>query len=456
VSAAESPTLSAAGGTAPSQGGALPRVLAGVHEGVLDLYKHLDVHGPLPAWHAGRTWRGKAGESPLIEETFRAGVLGRGGAAFPLARKLHAVARARGTAIVIANGTEGEPASQKDRTLLALTPHLVLDGTIAAAEAVGATEAIVAVCELAEDCVRSLELAIAERESAGKAPHEPSLSLATAPGHYVAGQETALVSYLDGGAALPTFTPPRPYERGVARRPTLVSNVETLAQLALVARHGASWYRALGTPASAGSALVTLSGPVASPGVYEIELGASLASLLNAAGGTTAAVRGVLVGGYAGSFVSGARLRDLALSDEHLAAHGARIGAGVVALLSEDACPVAETARLSRWMAGQSSRQCGPCEHGLDAIAEAVADIAHGQARESRLAQLSALVTRRGACGHPDGTAAAVLSAVAVFKDEFDAHARHGLCERCPTPPELPFPRQPVTTETARRRTAGA
>jgi NADH:ubiquinone oxidoreductase subunit F (NADH-binding) len=280
------------------------------------------------------------------------------------------------------------------------------------------------------------------------------LRLVTVPNHYVAGQETALVNHLNGAPARPTFTPPMPFQQGVARRPTLVNNAETLAHLALIARHGAPWFRQLGTPTQPGSALVTLSGPVAHPGVYEIEHGASLSSLITAAGGTTARPRAALLGGYAGSWIGAEHLHGVALSNEHLAPHGAALGAGVALLLSELACPVAETARLARWLAGQSTRQCGPCMHGLDALAASVEQIAAGSADATagqRIGHLASLVARRGACGHPDGAVNVVLSAVEAFQTEFAQHARHGPCDACSRPAELPLPTRPLPPDSRRK-----
>ena len=347
---------------------ALPRLLAGIPpRGALTLDEHLAIHGPLPASGGRGRRRARERAAMLIDEIERSGLLGHGGAAFPTATKLRAVASARRRAIVVVNAAEGEPASLKDRTLLETLPHLVLDGAILAAEAVGADEVIVCACESADEGIESVARAIEERAAAGF-EQLAEAALTTVPVHYVAGQESALVSYLGGGPAKPTFTPPMPFEQGVRRRPTLVNNVETLAHVALIARHGAPWFRQLGTPTQPGSALVTLSGPVAHPGVYEIEHGASLSSLIQASGGTTARVRGALLGGYAGAWVGSERLNGVALSNEHLAPHGASLGAGVVLLLSEEACPVAETARVARWLAGQSTRQCGPCVHGLDAL----------------------------------------------------------------------------------------
>jgi NADH:ubiquinone oxidoreductase subunit F (NADH-binding) len=274
----------------------------------------------------------------------------------------------------------------------------------------------------------------------------PRLHLATVPAHFVAGEESALVSHLGGGPAKPTFTPPRPFERGVRGRPTLINNTETLAQLALIARHGASWFRQLGTASQPGSALVTLTGPVAHPGVYEIEHGASLSSLIAAAGGARTRVRAVLMGGYAGSWIRRERLHGVALSNEHLAPHGASLGAGVVALLSEEACPVAETARVTRWLAAESAGQCGPCVHGLDSLAATVEDIAQGSASRRatlRIERLASLVSRRGACGHPDGSVNFILSALESFAGDFAEHARRGRCEACTRPAELPLPARP-------------
>ena len=433
---------------------ALPRLLAGVPPaGAMSLEAHLSLHGEAPLLRGHGRRHDRENADRLIDELERAGLLGHGGAAFPTAVKMRAVAGARGRAIVVVNAAEGEPASLKDRTLLEMLPHLVLDGGVLAAQAVGADEAIFCVCESAEEGMRSMTAALEERrrsDSCAALERSVKLRLTAVPGHYVAGQESALINHLGGGPALPTFTPPMPFEQGVRRRPTLINNAETLTHLALVARHGAAWFRELGTPSQPGSALVTLSGPVSHPGVYEIEHGASLLSLIEAAGGTTARVRAALVGGYAGAFIGAEHLRGVALSDEHLAPHDAALGAGVVLLLSDQACPVAETARVARWLAGQSARQCGPCVHGLDALAATIEEISGGMAGanpEQRVRSLAALVARRGACGHPDGVAHLILSALQAFGADFADHARHGACSACARPAELPLPHRPPRGE---------
>jgi NADH:ubiquinone oxidoreductase subunit F (NADH-binding) len=403
----------------------------------MSLDEHLDIHGELPTSRR----RDRRGAGALIDHIEQAGLGGRGGAGFPMARKMRTVASGRGKPIVVVNATEGEPASLKDRTLLETLPHLVLDGAALSARAIGADEAIVCVCESAAVGYERAERAISER---GRLPGQwPRIVLAAAPEGYVVGQESALVNHLNGGPPKPTFTPPMPFERGVRRRPTLVNNAETVAHVALIARHGPRWFRELGLEDQPGSTLVTLSGPLAYPGVYEVEFGASLSSLVEAAGGTTSRVRAALFGGYAGAWVDGRELSRLALSTAHLAPYGASLGAGVVLLLSDEACPVAETARVTRWLAGQSAGQCGPCVHGLDALAGTLEQIALGADAThatNRVEQLAALVSRRGACGHPDGTVRFAMSAMEVFAEEFADHARHGRCDACARPSELPLP----------------
>jgi len=421
----------------------LPRLLAGVHEQcALTLTEHLSVHGQLPLVGGGGRSRSRSRAAKLFEEVEGSGLCGCGGGGFPTATKLRSVAGARGRPVVVVNAVEAEPPSSKDRTLLELAPHLVLDGAVLAAEALRADEAIVAVGEHAGASAASVYAAIEERTGRGEYGRI-GLTLVSVGGGYVTGQESALIAGLEGREALPTFTPPLPFERGLRRRPTLVNNAETLAHLALIGRLGARWYRGLGTSAHPGSALVTLSGPVAYPGVYEIEAGASLCSLIDAAGGTTTGVRGVLTGGYAGSWAPAAAIDELELSRDRLAAAGGAFGAGIVLLLSSETCPVAETARLARWLAGQSARQCGPCMFGLDAIAEAISGIAAGareQASDRRLQTLAALTAGRGACAHPDGAVRVIASALRAFAADFEDHRRAGPCELCASADELPLP----------------
>jgi NADH:ubiquinone oxidoreductase subunit F (NADH-binding) len=243
------------------------------------------------------------------------------------------------------------------------------------------------------------------------------------------------VRFAGGGPLRPTLTPPRPFERGVRGRPTLVQNVETMAHIALVARHGSRWFRALGSPQLPGSALVTLSGAVARPGVYEIETGMPFADLLAGAGGPSEPLRAVLLGGYFGRWHAAEAIDELALDRG--------LGSGVVVALGASACPAAELARTTGWLAGQSAGQCGPCVHGLAALADALARLVAGRADDDVLARIvrwSGQIEGRGACHLPGGVAGYVRSGLRTFARELADHHRYGRCEACAAAPVLRTP----------------
>jgi NADH:ubiquinone oxidoreductase subunit F (NADH-binding) len=407
----------------------LPRLLAGVRADgrAVGLHEHLDLHGGLPP-----VPRRRASEE-LIRLVEASGLLGRGGAAFPTGRKLRAVATSGRRPFVLVNGAEGEPLSGKDAVLLAYVPHLVLDGAAVAAAAVGAREAAVAVA--ARGALAAVQAAIAEREQA-RVDRVRMLPVGV-PDRFVAGEETAVVNLLNGGPAVPTSTPPRPFERGVRGAPTLVLNAETAAHLALLARHGSTWFRSVGTPDEPGSALVTLGGAVARPGVYEIPLGLPLHDLVEWAGGPSRRIAAFVVGGYFGGWIAADDAGSVRLADAELRLQGASLGARAIFALPAGACGVVETARVARYLAGESAGQCGPCVHGLDAIAGALEQLAARRcAGRSPVAQLErwlGLVQGRGACRHPDGTARFVASGLRVFADEVARHVR-GSCSGSEAP----------------------
>jgi NADH:ubiquinone oxidoreductase subunit F (NADH-binding) len=441
--------MSVAGmGTAAGQArpaGRLPRLIA--PDGPLELAEHIDRYGPVPFRDALADF----GDGSLISEVEAADLRGRGGAGFPAGRKMRAVARAGrragplrspvGTA-VIANGAESEPASIKDRTLLARAPHLVLDGIALASEAVGASRAYLCVHDSDDQLTGTLSAAISARDRAGM--NRVPIQLLTIGGSYVASQETALISMINGGGGKPAFVPPRPSDKGVRGRPTLVQNVETLAHLALIARYGAEWFGALG--AGAGSALVTVGGTVHRPGVYEIAVGTPVGELLRQAGGPTEAPQAILAGGYFGGWIRYSDALDVPVSDPALRAAGASLGPGIVMLVPASACGLAETARVVGYLAEQSAGQCGPCFNGLPALADAFWQLAFGRADRAThgwASQLLTLVAGRGACHLPDGTAALAASALRVFGDELYQHAAAGPCPRVRRPGVLPVPGYP-------------
>jgi NADH:ubiquinone oxidoreductase subunit F (NADH-binding) len=401
----------------------LPRLLRGLSEAPTGFDDHQHLHGGVPIRRSGRS---------LPAEIREADLRGRGGGGFPLATKLDAAVRARGTPALVVNGTEGEPLSAKDHLLLTRLPHLVIDGAIALARAAGTDEIRVALDEhdLVGDDV--LRWALAARPELRRG--DIDADVVTMPSGYVSGQETAIVAWQNGGIAKPTMSPPRVTSGGIGRRPTLVANVETVAHAALIARHGARWYRQMGTGDQPGTTLVTLGGAVARPGVYEVEYGTSLRSLLQTSGGVLEEIDAFLIGGYAGTWVDGVTGLEVRICDTDLARVGARLGAGVIVAVPVSGCPVAETARVTRWMAAQSSGQCGPCIHGLAAMADTMDAIVAGSASPDALVDLErwcGLVRGRGACAHPDGVAMLVTSTLARFTADLLDHAHYGRCQGC-------------------------
>jgi NADH:ubiquinone oxidoreductase subunit F (NADH-binding) len=364
----------------------------------------------------------------VIANLEASGLLGRGGAGFPVGRKWRAMAeRSRGRAVVVANGAEGEPASFKDRVLMAARPHLVVDGAVLAADSVGADEIVIYIGREHEAAVAAMSRAIDERRGEVRQP----IRVVAAPIGYVAGEATAAVHYINSGDARPTTTPPRMSERGVGGRPTLVQNVESLAYAALIARFGERWYRSAGRHESRGTALMTLSGAVAEEGVREIELGTTLGEVAAESGAEAARTRAVVLGGYFGTWASVGDVWDLPLDPAVMKAQGLTFGCGIVGLLPTDVCGVSATAGIMGFMAKESAGQCGPCLYGLRALGDATTKVALGQAGADELERIERWTSQiggRGACHHPDGAVQLMASALDVFGDEFRYHARTRRC----------------------------
>jgi NADH:ubiquinone oxidoreductase subunit F (NADH-binding) len=312
--------------------------------------------------------------------------------------------------------------SGKDHVLLELAPHLVLDGASAVATALGADDIVI--CVHRDDAiVPRVRSTVAQRAIGPVTPR-----MVEVPARYVASEESALVNFLNAGTARPTTKPPRPFERGIAGRPTMIANVETLAHVALIARFGAEWFRAVGTADSPGTTLVTVGGAVAYPGVLEVALGTPLGTVLELAGGLTAPVQALLVGGLSGGWLAVGRAAGVRLDHVELRSAGAALGVAAILAMPRDACGVTATARIARYLADESARQCGPCMFGLPAVADDLSTLARAEgdahAAGQRLERRLGLLPGRGACGHPDGFARVVRAALDTFADDFRDHAR--------------------------------
>ena len=376
------------------------RVLAGLDQGRLDLQRHLLTHGSLPVLTRDQYTK-------LCEAV---GLRGRGGAAFPVALKLQDLP-ARGVEAVVVNGSESEPVSRKDRLLLTQSPHLVLDGAVGLAHALGAPHVLIA--------VHDAGAAVSIREALMERDDRLAIEVQETPGRFVAGEARAVLSALEGGNAVPPGRRVLPTRKGYHRRPTFLSNVETFAQLAVLARLGSRGFSSTGLISEPGTQLLTIDGAVQRPGVIETPTGIPLDTVLQYAG---AQAGPVLLGGYHGRWLP---------QTEGVTLQRPEVSAGIILALGSDTCPLGEITRVTQWLSSQSAGQCGPCVFGLAALVDDFARLTAGDPRGWHDAHRHlGLVPGRGACAHPDGTARFLTSALEVFDDDVQHHLTGRGCGR--------------------------
>lgn len=398
----------------------------------LDLGMHLKVHGPLQP----------IGGERLAELADHISLRGRGGAGFPFGKKLRAVAQAsirRGVRpVVVINGSEGEPACRKDTVLLNRAPHLALDGALLAAEALGARTLIVGVTRNSTEA--SIRAAFAERGLSDRRGQQLRARIVRTPERMVSGEASSLIRAANGGPALPPGRRERASETGVGGAPTLLSNTETFAQLAVAARIGARRYGHTGLENEPGTVMLTISGAVSRPMVVEVPTGVPLRYVLQMAGAPPLP-QGVLTGGYHGNWIDAVAAHDAVISRESLASFGGALGAGAILPIGPETCPLGESLRVANWLAAETAGQCGPCRLGLPAAAGGLSDVLNGggQAALEALREVTQAVKGRGACKHPDGSVRFFVSTLNAFTDDLAAHVLGGGCGR-ETMGVLPLP----------------
>ena len=365
-----------------------------------------------------RLTRGGSGLSPtsppadIVAMSEASAVRGRGGAGFPFAIKIAAVAKGRRRPVVVVNVAEGEPASAKDSALVRTVPHRVLDGAVVAARALGAKDVHVVTSEDRPDTEAAVVAALEDRPGEGVRWHHHH-----AEGRFVSGQARAVLELMAGREGLPVTAWAPEAMDGHKGRPTLLSNAETFAHLGVLARSGPQAYAARGTAAEPGTTLLTIASVLPGglvegrhPHVIEVEHGVPFRAVLDARQLDAPA----LLGGYHGTWVAPGTLRTLTVSHSALRELGLTIGAGVVLPLTDGSCPVTRTAELVDYLAAESAGRCGPCMFGLPALADELAGLAEGADTRRRVTQLTSVVERRGACAHPDGTVRLVRSLLAM------------------------------------------
>lgn len=395
----------------------------------LDMRAHRAVHGDLRPLSLGE----------LVALAERMKLRGRGGAGFPFAKKVRAVvesARKRDAdRVVVVNATEGEPASWKDKVLLTRAPHLILDGAAIAAAALQASEIVIGV----EDNgigFDSMVSALAERRMPA-----PTRMVAM-PVRFISGEGGALVRGINGELPVPPGRKQRSSDAGVDGLPTLLSNAETYAQLAIGARLGPAGYASVGTAEEPGTVLLTVGGSARFPSVVEAPAGVPLKEVLRMCRAPIGP--GVLVGGFHGKWLNPAAAGAAQLSWEGMKAVGGTLGAGIILPLGDETCPLGEATRIVHYLAAQTAGQCGPCRLGLPDVARVFASVADGSGGTGAIDQVRAAVggvRGRGACSHPDGTAKFVISALETFTEDIAAHLNHDGCGQrvlgvLPLPPD--------------------
>ncbi|HZU06769.1 MAG TPA: NADH-ubiquinone oxidoreductase-F iron-sulfur binding region domain-containing protein [Chloroflexota bacterium] len=377
----------------------------------------------------------------VLAEVQASGLRGRGGAAFPVGRKWQfAVETPAERKYVVANGGEDEPGSHKDRLLMEHYPHKVLEGLMLASYAIGAREAFLYVNREFTEAIASLERAIAEAQEAGYlgerlfgTDYSLTVRLHRAPTTYVAGEDSAALESLEGKEALPRQKPPYPATHGLYGMPTVVNNVETLANVPAIVARGAAWYRTIGTPDCPGTMLFTTMERVRRPGVYELPFGTPLRYLYEECAGGLAdprPLRAILPGGPSSGFLKPDAL-DLPLEYQAFREAGSALGCGVMTFYPEGTCLVEEVLRIAEFFAAESCGQCPACQMETQQLVRILQQVRDGKASAALLGTVDRVIQfarGKGFCSLINMPAPPIQSALRLFPEDFQYHLEHGTC----------------------------
>ena len=407
--------------------------------GVVLLRPDAQVGDDLDAWFAAGGGSGlrAALDAPgdVIGVVGDADLRGMGGAGFPTATKWGFVAdvESTGDRYVVCNGNEDEPGTFKDRTLLADTPHQVIEGALIAALAMRANRIVLYVNPHATEALAACRAAVRAwpgrdlfAELEGALGVTVTLEVVESSGLYVGGEETAAIATIEGGFPFPREKPPFPAVHGVHGCPTLVNNVETFAHVPNILANGADWYRSLGVGGAVGTKLYSLSGDVLRPGLYELPMGTSLRSLVFDVGGGMLhdkEFKAVFTGGPSNTILSIDDL-DVALDWESVAAKNSRLGTGAMIVVSEGTSMVRRVADYVDFFAEGSCGQCPSCKIGTGQMAKLLHRLDTGEGGPHDLAHLESLcdvLPGSGRCGLVDGAVTVVVSSLRKYRGEYTA-----------------------------------
>ncbi|HVK60159.1 MAG TPA: NADH-quinone oxidoreductase subunit NuoF [Bdellovibrionales bacterium] len=379
----------------------------------------------------------KMDKAKIIDEVKASGLRGRGGAGFPTGMKWSFLPNNGEPRYLLCNADESEPGTFKDRLMMERAPHQLIEGMMISAFAVGAKKAYIYIRGEFMGPAMILEQALAEAKAAGLigknimgSGFDCDLDLYLGAGAYICGEETGLISSLEGLKGQPKLKPPFPAVQGYLRKPTIVNNVETLAAVVLIMRDGAQGYRKYGTEKSAGTKLFSVSGNVNKPGTYEVPLGYKLMDIINnECGGMKNGrqLKAVIPGGSSAPVLTAAECQDATLDYENMTQKGTMLGSGAIIVIDDSNCMVDVLSTITHFYHHESCGQCTPCREGTGWIEKIVKGMVKGEGKPGDpdlLVKIADNMKGRTICALSDAAALPVLSFVQKFKDEFDYFVR--------------------------------
>jgi NADH:ubiquinone oxidoreductase subunit F (NADH-binding) len=382
------------------------------------------------------------GRDTVIKEVKESRLRGRGGAGYPTADKWIAIGQAeKGARCLVCNAIDGDPISRTASLLLESDPHAVLEGLLVGAHAIGATQAIICVATGSDHTIRILRKALEQMAFYGlvgvdilDSGFECSIEVREVERSLVAGEETALLRSLAGRQAMPYLRGNQPLVKGFESRPTVVNNIETLANVSAILAKGARWFSATGTEASAGSKVMTLSGMVLHRYTVEVPFGTKLGSVVTEIGGVPEGktIKAVQFGGPTGRYIDPAEF-DVAIGFETLETPDSIMGSGSIEIIDGGTCAVEMTERVMSYVHSQSCGKCVFCREGTFQISDILKDITEGEGKQQDLDLLTELAEemRIGTiCGLGRSAANPVLSSLRLFGSEYEAHIREKKCPK--------------------------
>jgi len=387
---------------------------------------------------------GEGGMTPdqVVAEVKASGLRGRGGAGFPTGLKWSFMPRQfPGQKYLVCNSDEGEPGTCKDRDILAFNPHIVIEGMIIAAYAMGISVGYNYIHGEIFEIYDRFEEALEEARAAGYlgdnilgSNYNFQLHGFHGFGAYICGEETALLESLEGKKGQPRFKPPFPASFGIYGKPTTINNTETFAAVPWIIRNGGDAYLACGKPNNGGTKIYSVVGDVNKPGNYEIPMGTPFSTLLELAGGvrTGRKVMAVIPGGSSAPVLPASIMMELTMDYDSIAKAGSMLGSGAVIVMDDSRCMVESLLRLSYFYQHESCGQCTPCREGTGWLWRMVDRIEHGHGKMEDIDLLNSVadnIQGRTICALGDAAAMPVRAMIKHFRSEFVHHVEHKTCQ---------------------------